>query len=363
MTEVHTLVNKNLQQLYGDAVGLLKDLIAIPSFSKEENGSANRIAIFLEERGVQVKRIGNNVCATNQHFDPSKKTILINSHHDTVRPNEKYTNNPFEAKVADNRLYGLGSNDAGGSIVCMMAAFLFYHEKKNLKYNLLYVASAEEEISGHNGIESVLPHYKNIDFAIVGEPTRMEMAVAEKGLLVLDCISHGKAGHAAREDGENAIYKALQDIEAIRNYQFEKVGRFLGPVKMTVTSIESENKTHNVVPAECKFVIDIRVNELYTHEEVLEAVKKLIKSEIRPRGSRLRSSSIPIDHPIVLSGQKLHRPCYGSPTTSDKALMPFPGLKMGPGDSARSHTANEYIYLHEIEEAIVIYIELLKNVL
>jgi acetylornithine deacetylase len=312
---------------------------------------------------VKTHRQLNNVWAFNQYFDRSKPTLLLNSHHDTVKPNKGYTLDPFSPIEKDGRLYGLGSNDAGGPLVALIACFLFFHGKENMKYNLILAATAEEEISGKNGIEATLPHLPAIDCAIVGEPTLMQMAVAERGLMVLDCIAHGRAGHAARNEGENAIYKAMSDIEWLSEHGFDKISDLLGAVKMTVTSIETENKAHNVVPSECRFVVDVRINELYSMEEIVEVIKQNLQSEVHPRSTRLRSTSIPLDHPLVRSGLSLGRTYYGSPTTSDKALMPFCSLKMGPGDSARSHTADEFIFTDEIEEGINLYIELLNRCL
>jgi acetylornithine deacetylase len=280
-----------------------------------------------------------------------------------VKPNKGYTHDPFAPFERDGKLFGLGSNDAGGSLVSLIATFLYFYEIENLKYNIILAATAEEEISGHNGIEALLPQLGEIDFGIVGEPTQMQMAVAEKGLMVLDCMAAGKAGHAAREEGDNAITKAIKDIEWFNSYKFEKVSELLGPVKMSVTVIETDNKAHNVVPAQCKFVVDCRVNELYTFEEMLETIKANVQSEIKPRSTRLRSSAIALDHPLIKAGLDKGRNYYGSPTTSDKALMHFPALKIGPGDSARSHTADEYIYIDEIKEGIELYIQLLKQLL
>jgi acetylornithine deacetylase len=353
----------NAVELYTDAIGLLKELIATPSFSKEEDQTAGIICRFLGIRGVEHTRIANNAFAFNKYFDASKPSILLNSHHDTVKPNRGYTLDPFKPIEKEGKLYGLGSNDAGGALVSLLATFLYYYDKPNLKYNLIIAATAEEEISGKEGIEKLLPGLPNIKYAIVGEPTQMQMAIAEKGLLVLDCTATGKAGHAARNEGENAIYKAIKDIEWLSTYQFPKVSDLLGPVKMSVTVINTENKAHNVVPAQCIFVVDVRVNELYTFDEILDIVRKNVRSEVQPRSLRMRSSLINKDHELVKSGIKLGRTWYGSPTTSDKALMPFPALKIGPGDSARSHTADEFIYTEEIKEGIQLYIQLLQNVL
>lgn len=343
-----------------EALGLLKELITIPSFSKEEHGTAGAITRFLGLHRVEHSRVGNNVFALNKYFDAAKPTILLNSHHDTVKPNKAYTLDPFSPIEADGKLYGLGSNDAGGPLVALIATFLHYYDKENLHYNLALAATAEEEISGTGGIEYTLPYLPPVHCAIVGEPTQMQMAVAERGLLVLDAVAKGKPGHAARNEGDNAITHAVQDIQWLLQYQFPKVSGMLGPVKMSVTVIETENKAHNVVPAECKFVVDVRVNELYSFEEVLDTIRGHVKADVQPRSTRLRSSMIPMEHPLVQSGLALGRSTYGSPTTSDKALMPFPALKMGPGDSARSHSADEFIFVDEIREGIDLYIRLLQ---
>lgn len=356
-------MNDELNILFNEATGLLKKLIATPSFSREEDNSSQLLRSFLEEHGVQTQQHLYNVWARNKYFDETKPTILLNSHHDTVKPNKGYTMDPFSPVEKDGKLFGLGSNDAGGCLVSLVAAFLHFYNRENLNYNLVLAATAEEEISGHNGIEVLLPLLGKIDAAIVGEPTQMQMAVAEKGLMVIDCTSTGMAGHAAREEGDNAIYKAIKDIEWFRNYRFEKISDLLGPVKMSVTVIETDNKAHNVVPPQCRFVVDCRVNELYSFEEMLDTIKANVQCEIKPRSTRLRSSSVPADHPLVVAGLKLGRSCYGSPTTSDKALMPFPALKMGPGDSARSHTADEFIYTDEIRNGIDLYIQLLNQLL
>ncbi len=352
----------SIEQLYNDAIELLRQLISIPSFSKEEDKTAALIGTFLQSKNIETNRLLNNVSAKNKYFDSSKRTILLNSHHDTVKPNPQYTRNPFSADIDDGKLYGLGSNDAGGCLVSLIAAFAYYYFHENLKYNLVLAATAEEEISGKNGIELLLPQLSKIDCAVVGEPTQMNMAVAEKGLLVLDCTAYGKAGHAARNEGDNAIYKALKDIQWLKNFEFEKTSALLGPNKMSVTIINAGSQ-HNVVPSECKFTIDIRVNELYDFDEVLDIIKQNIQSEVSPRSLRLRSTSIALEHPLVKAGLELNKTYYGSPTTSDKALMSFPALKMGPGDSARSHTADEFIFTDEIKEGIELYIQLLNKVI
>ncbi len=349
--------------LYKDSIGLLKELIAIPSFSGEEAATADCIEQFLQARQVQSNRYLNNVWATNLYFDTDKPTILLNSHHDTVKPNKAYTLDPFAPTENEEKLFGLGSNDAGGSLVSLLAVFMYYYSQKNLIYNIVYAATAEEEVSGKNGIEALLPQLPVIEFGIVGEPTQMQMAVAERGLLVLDAIAAGKPGHAARNEGDNALYKALRDIQWIESYQFDKKSEQLGPVKMTVTVIETENKAHNVVPSSCNFVIDVRVNECYSFEEIIKTIQSHLQSTIQPRSLRMKSSSIPLDHPLVMAGKKLGRSWYGSPTTSDKALMPFLTLKMGPGDSARSHSADEFIYLHEIKEGTELYIAILDQLI
>ena len=351
----------NKDSLQSKAIGLLKKLIATPSFSKEEEEVASVIDQFLNDHGVRTYQYLNNIWARNKYFNDNLPTILLNSHHDTVKPNKSYTLDPFLPLEKEGKLFGLGSNDAGGPLVSLIATFLHFYNQEKLKYNIILAATAEEEISGKNGIESLLPHLPKIDCAIVGEPTQMQMAVAEKGLMVLDCIAQGKPGHAARNEGENSIYKAMMDIEWLYCHSFERVSELLGPVKTTVTSIETENKAHNVVPSQCKFIVDVRINELYSFEEVLKVLESNMQSEIKPRSTRLRSSMISPDHPLVKAGIKIGRTYYGSPTTSDKALMSFPALKMGPGDSARSHTADEFIFIEEIKEGIELYIQLLNQ--
>lgn len=356
-------MNNDIIILQNDAISLLKELIAIPSFSKEEDKTATIISEFLTARHVETSRVGNNIFSLNKYYEAHKPMLLLNSHHDTVRPNPQYTKDPFTPVIVEEKLYGLGSNDAGGCLVSLIAAFLHFYESKDLKYNIALAATAEEEISGTGGIEFTLPYLPDIDCAIVGEPTLLQMAVAERGLMVLDCTSIGRAGHAAREEGENAIYNAIKDISWFSSFQFPKASSLLGPNKMSVTVIDSENKAHNIVPAQCHFVVDTRVNELYSFEEVLDIIKANVSCTIQPRSTRLRSTSIAMDHPLVKAGLELGITCYGSPTTSDKALMPFPALKIGPGDSARSHSANEYIYIEEIKNGIDCYIRLLNRLL
>lgn len=352
----------NNHHLYAQAVELLQQLIAIPSFSKEEDKTAELLAAFMQTRGIEVKRKGNNVWAVNKHYDLNKPSLLLNSHHDTVKPNANYTFNPFSPIISEGKLFGLGSNDAGASLVSLLATFLHFYEAENLHYNIVFAASAEEENSGLNGIELVLPEIGPIEFAIVGEPTQMHMAIAEKGLMVLDCTVKGKAGHAAREEGENALYKALKDIEWFKTFEFPIVSPTLGKVKMSVTIIQA-GTLHNMVPETCTFTVDVRCTDAYTLEELLATIKANVSCEVSPRSLRMRPSSISLNHPVVQSGIALERTCYGSPTTSDQALMPFPSLKMGVGDSARSHTADEFVFLHEIKDGIDLYIDLLTPLL
>lgn len=340
----------------------MQQLIATPSLSREEQGTAQLIGGFLAERGIPYRQHLNNIWAQNRHFDPAKPVILLNSHHDTVKPNPQYTRDPFHPDIVDDKLYGLGSNDAGGCLVSLIAAFLHFCERSDLRYNIMLAATAEEEISGLNGIESILAELPAIELAIVGEPTQTQLAIAEKGLMVLDCVSHGKAGHAARDEGTNAIYKAMEDISWFREYRFPEVSETLGPVKMTVTVIHTSNKAHNVVPAECSFVVDVRVTEKYTLEEALAIIRQHVSCDVTPRSLRMRPSGIPLDHPVVQAGIGMGKTWYGSPTTSDQALIPATSIKIGPGDSARSHTADEFIYLHEIRDGIDTYIKLLEAI-
>ncbi len=350
-----------MNQLFEEATTLLKKLISTPSFSEEEEETANIIQEYLDSKGIPTNRHVNNIWAVNKHFDEARPTILLNSHHDTVKPNSGYTRDPFTPEVEDGKLFGLGSNDAGGPLTSLIAAFVHFYDKKNLKYNLVLAPTAEEEISGEDGIMSVLDKIPEIDCAIVGEPTQMRMAVAEKGLLVLNCKANGISGHAARDEGDNAIYTALADIEWFKNYQFEKVSDFLGPVKMTATVINA-GELHNVVPNSCTFTVDVRTTDAYTNLEVLEVIREHTKSEINPRSVKSNPSFISQDHPLVKAGDALGIEKYGSPTLSDQTFLSVPSLKMGPGKSARSHTADEFIYLKEIEDGIETYIKLLENV-
>lgn len=348
------------EHLHSIAIDLLQQLITIPSFSKEEDKTAGLLMGFFSYHGMEAKRVGNNVWAKNKFFDASKPTLLLNSHHDTVKPNPSYTRDPYAASIENGKLFGLGSNDAGGPLVSLIMTFFNYYERPNLKYNLVMAATAEEEISGTGGIEMVWKELPAIDMAIVGEPTLMNFAVAEKGLMVLDCVTYGKAGHAAREEGVNAIYQSLNDIEWFRTYEFPKISESLGKVKMSVTVIHA-GQAHNQVPSECKFTVDVRATDAYSLEEILATIQQHVQCEVTPRSLRLRSSGIPKVHPLYKAGEKLGVTFYGSPTTSDKALIPVPSIKLGPGDSARSHSANEFIYLQEIEDGIAGYIKLIEK--
>ena len=343
-------------------IALLRQMIETPSFSGEEAGVTELIRGFLTEQKVDFRTKGNNTWAYNRDYDPAKPTILLNSHIDTVKPNSGYVRDPFDAAIEGDKLFGLGSNDAGASVVSLLATFLHFYDKENLSYNLCLALTAEEERSGAGGIESVWNDLGPVDAAIVGEPTGMQMAVAERGLLVVDCTARGEAGHAARKEGVNAIYEALPDIQWFRDYRFKKVSERLGEVSMSVTIINAGTQ-HNVVPAECTFTVDIRLNECYTHEEVLDTIRQNVRCKVVPRSMRLRSSSIPKGHPIVEAGKSLGLEVFGSPTLSDQALIPVPSLKMGPGKSERSHSADEYVLLPEIEAGIDTYIRLLENIL
>ncbi|MHC5201130.1 M20 family metallo-hydrolase [Myroides sp. LJL119] len=349
------------KDLTNQSIELLKQLIQTPSFSKQENFTAELIAKYLLSFGIEINRHMNNVWAFNQNFDPKKPTILLNSHHDTVKPNKDYTRDPFKAQVEQGKLFGLGSNDAGGCLVSLIATFIYFYPKKDLKYNFCLAATAEEEISGSNGLELILPQLGNLDFAIVGEPTKMDLAIAEKGLMVLDCTAHGKSGHAARDEGDNAIFKAIKDITWFNSYRFEKESEAFGPIKMSVTMIQSGTQ-HNVVPSTCDFVVDVRVTDAYTNDEVLQIIDQHVDCIVKARSTRLKPSSIKKEHPIVQAGITLGRKTYGSPTTSDQALLDIPSLKCGPGDSARSHTADEFIYVDEIYQGVDLYIEMLNKI-
>ena len=340
---------------------LLIDLINTPSFSGDEDGTASLIEEFLKVDGIVYQRDQHNIWALNEDFDNSKPSILLNSHHDTVKPNKGYTRNPHKGEIEEGKIFGSGSNDAGGCLVSLIATFSHFYRQKGLKYNLILLASAEEENSGSNGIRSMIPKLPEIDFAIIGEPTLMQLAIAEKGLLVLDCYAHGTAGHAAHSRGDNSIYKAMKAIKWFENFSLPKVSETLNDTKMTVTQIDAGSQ-HNVVPSTCHFVVDIRVNDLYSNKEVLDLVKEHVEVEVKERSLNLNSSSIPKDHEVVLAGIALGREVYGSPTLSDQSNLSCPSLKLGPGDSLRSHTADEFIYENEIDEGIDLYIKILKGI-
>lgn len=349
----------NLTNYTTEATTLLSSLIGIPSISREEEAVANFLQNYIEESGIMTGRSGNNIWCISPNFDLNKPTILLNSHIDTVKPVSGWRKHPFTAKTEDGKIYGLGSNDAGASVVSLFQAYRHLSATEQA-YNLIFLASCEEEVSGKNGIESVLPQLPPIALGIVGEPTEMHPAIAEKGLMVLDVQAHGKAGHAARNEGDNAIYKVLQDVQWFRDFQFEKTSSMLGPVKMSVTQINAGTQ-HNVIPDLCTFVVDIRSNECYSNEELYQEICSHVQSEVKARSFRLNSSHISADHPVVRRAVSMGRTPFGSPTLSDQALMKFPSLKMGPGNSSRSHTADEFILISEIEEAIRMYIELLDG--
>ncbi|PHI18476.1 acetylornithine deacetylase [Lewinellaceae bacterium SD302] len=343
-----------------EAVELLKELIRTPSFSKEESATAELISAFFERKNIAVNRHGNNLWVTTANYRTELPTVLLNSHHDTVKPVSGWARDPFSPDIEDGKLYGLGSNDAGASLVSLATTFLNFYGRKDLPFNLIFLASAEEEISGAGGVASVLPQLGKVDFGIVGEPTEMQLAVAEKGLMVIDGLARGKAGHAARDEGENALYIALEDIDKLRNFSFPRISEQLGKVKVSVTQIEAGTQ-HNVVPDSCRFVVDVRTTEQYSNQEVADELQNLVTSRLIPRSLRLNSSGIPLEHPLVRAGIRLGRTAFGSSTLSDQALMPFPTLKMGPGHSNRSHTADEFIYLKEIEEGINLYTSLIDT--
>ena len=354
------IILKNIQTLTQEAISLLKSLIQTPSFSSEEDQTALLIENWFTSNNIPFERENNNIWAFNKNFDKIKPTLLLNSHHDTVKPNQGYTKKPFEATVEDGKLFGLGSNDAGGCLVSLLATFTYFYATENLPYNMVIVASGEEESSGKNGLNSVLKQLPELDCAIIGEPTLMQLAVAEKGLLVLDVVVKGTASHAAHHNPDNPIYNAIPVIEWFKNYEFEKISDVLGPVKMTVTQV-SAGKQHNVVPAECHLVVDIRVNDCYSNTEILERVKANLTAEITPRSMHLNASSIPVSHGLVQAGIALGRTTYGSPTLSDQSVLYCKSLKLGPGESLRSHSADEFIYLQEIEEGIELYIKILTD--
>ena len=351
----------DLAHYTSEAITLLSSLISIPSISREEEKVADFLQNYIEENGIMTGRSGNNIWCISPMFDIKKPTILLNSHIDTVKPVNGWRKHPFTAKMEDGKLYGLGSNDAGASVVSLFQVYRHLSATQQA-YNLIFLASCEEEVSGKNGIESVLPQLPPITLGIVGEPTEMHPAIAEKGLMVLDVQAHGKAGHAARNEGDNAIYKALDDIQWFRTHRFPKESSLLGPVKMSVTQVNAGTQ-HNVIPDLCSFVVDIRSNECYSNEELYQEICSHIQSEAKARSFRLNSSRIDLEHPFVQRAIRLGRTPFGSPTLSDQALMKFPSVKMGPGKSSRSHTADEFIMISEIEEAISMYIKILEGLI
>lgn len=353
-------LNQDLNHLYTLSFHLLEKLISTPSFSGEETATADLIESLLTSKGVQTLRKHNNIWAYNQHFDLGKPTILLNSHHDTVKPNGQYTNDPFSPILKDDKLYGLGSNDAGGALVSLVATFIYFYNQADLPFNICLAATAEEETSGENGIRSILSDLLPISLAIVGEPTQMQIAIAERGSMVIDCLAKGRSGHAAREEGDNAIYHALRDIEWFSSFRFPIEDNLPDPVKMTVTQINAGIQ-HNVVPGECSFTVDVRFDHNYTQKEILNMIINHTISLLKVRPNVLQPSNIDLTHPIVVAGIALGRKTYLSPTSSDQGWLDMPSIKMGPGSSARSHTANEFIMVEEIEEGIDIYIKLLQS--
>ena len=352
-----------IEKLTIDAIALLKNLIETSSFSSEEQNTALLIESWFQEYKIAYQRAHNNVWAVNKYFDESKPTFLLNSHHDTVQPNKAYTKDPFKAIIENGKLYGLGSNDAGGCLVSLLATFTYFYHHKNLKYNLVVVASAEEESSGKNGLNSMLSIIPEVAVAIVGEPTLMQLAIAEKGLVVFDAKVSGTPSHAAHLNDDNAIYNTIDVLQWFQNFQFKKTSKSLGDVKMTVTQMNA-GKQHNAIPAEVELVIDVRVNDLYSNQKIAEILEKESPCTfITPRSLRLNSSFIPVEHELVKAGIALGRKTYGSPTLSDQSVLDCPSLKLGPGDSTRSHTADEFIYLQEIEEGIELYIKILEQIL
>ena len=350
-----------IEELQQEAIQLLQDLVNTPSLSSEEDQTAAIIKEWLAKHGGSCQQQQNNVYAINKHEDPSKPYLLLNSHHDTVLPNSGYTRDPYKAAIENGKLYGLGSNDAGGALVCLLATFVYFYEQEDMAYNLVVAATAEEETSGDHGLNSLLKTLPNIDTAIVGEPTQMHLAVAEKGLVVFDATISGTASHAAHPNEDNPIYKIGAVIDWFQQLKFDRVSDALGPVKLTVTQVNA-GKQHNAVPADVALVIDVRVNDLYTNQEI-EAILQEAPCTIKARSLRLGSSSIPMEHALVQAGISAGRNTYGSPTLSDQAVLSCHSLKLGPGDSLRSHTADEFIYVKEIEEAIPLYISILKQAL
>ncbi len=341
-------------------IDLLARLIATPSTSRDEDASAGILHSWLRSHGVDATRISNNIVALQPGFDPSKPTLMLNSHHDTVRPNPGYTRDPYEPAIMDGKLYGLGSNDAGASVVALIAAFIALKDSV-LPFNLMLAVSAEEECSGINGMRRLVKEIGPVDMAIVGEPTKLKCATGERGLLVLDCITHGVSGHAARHEGVSALYKAVDDISRLRSLSFGHTSAMMGDININVTMIEAGTQ-HNVIPAECRYVVDVRTTDAYTNEETVEIIRHTVDADVTPRSTHIRASAIADSHPLVKAVDALGIEKFLSPTTSDMALMPFPSIKIGPGDSARSHSADEYVELDEIQQATDLYIKLIKNI-
>jgi len=357
--EKKSVIVPDLNELYNKAIILLKNLISIPSFSGEEQQTANLIASFLKKNNVFIFRKHNNIWCYNKYFDENRPTVLLNSHHDTVKPSKQYTRNPFEPTIENERIYGLGSNDAGGPLVSLISTFLYFYEQNDLPFNLCLATTAEEENSGNKGIKSILEHLKPIAFAIVGEPTCMEMAISEKGSMVLDCHTKGVSGHAARDEGDNAIYKALKDINWFSTYQFPTEDNAPQSVKMSVTEIHAGIQ-HNIIPADCSYCVDIRFDHNYTQKEIINTIINHTDSNFKVRSNVLQPSSIDLHHPLIDAGLSIGRKTYASPTSSDQGWLHMPSLKIGPGNSSRSHTADEFISIEEIEEGISLYIKLLR---
>nr|WP_298924386.1 M20 family metallo-hydrolase [uncultured Allomuricauda sp.] len=355
-------MNINQEILTKRAIELLQQLIATPSFSGEEDKTADAIEEWLTSFGVKTQRQFNNVYAFNKHFDESKPTLLLNSHHDTVKPNSAYTKDPFNPHIEDGKLFGLGSNDAGGCLVSLLATFVHFYEQENLTHNIIMAATAEEEDAGEKSLTALLPILPKIDVAVVGEPTLMDLAIAEKGLVVFDAVVEGTPSHAAHTNDDNSIYNTIKVLDWFKDYSFEKVSDALGEVKLTVTQIKAGNQ-HNVVPAQVELVVDVRVNDCYSNQEIAEILQSEAPCKMTPRSLRLNSSAINPEHDLVQSGIALGRKTYGSPTLSDQAALSCQSVKLGPGDSTRSHSANEYIYVQEIEEGIDLYIKILRGFL
>ena len=352
----------NQQELTQKAIGLLHELIAIPSFSGEEDKTGDAIEAWLQEFGVKTQRQFNNIYAFNQHFDESKPTLLLNSHHDTVKPNTAYTKDPFHPHIEDGKLFGLGSNDAGGCLVSLLATFVHFYEQEDLNHNIIVAATGEEEDAGDKSLTALLPILPKIDVAIVGEPTLLDLAIAEKGLIVFDAVVEGTPSHAAHPNDNNSIYNTIGVLDWFKEFAFDQVSDTLGEVKLTVTQINAGNQ-HNVVPAHVDLVVDVRVNDCYSNQEIAEVLNREAPCKMTPRSLRLNSSKIDSDHDLVKSGIALGRKTYGSPTLSDQAALSCQSVKLGPGNSTRSHSANEFVYVKEIEEGIDLYIKLLTKFL